>query len=144
MADAQQDAAKQRAVEPLRIAVPTTGIHFAFEKLYANQGDETAWFALAYATGAGATAGRMLSLMGAGLLWLGLGLLLRPHPAIPGVAAGAGAALGVVVLVATIGFLHISSGPAIVLSVVVILGHVLRWSLDRWKRRLNEEQAWQV
>ncbi len=144
MASAQQDAAKHRAVEPLRIAVPTSGIHFAFEKLYANQGDETAWFALAYATGAGATTGRILSLVGAGLLWLGLGLLLRPHPAIPVVAAGAGAAIGVVVLVATIGFLHISSGPAVFLSVIVILGHVLRWSLDRWRRRLDEEQAWQV
>ena len=144
MADAQQDAAKQRAVEPLRIAVPTTGIHFAFEKLYANQGDESAWFALAYATGAGATAGRMLSLVGAGLLWLGLGLLLRPHSAIPGVVAGAGAALGMVVLVATIGFLHISSGPVVILSVIVILGHAVRWFLDRWRRRLDEEQVWQV
>jgi hypothetical protein len=144
MADAQQDAAKQRAVEPLRIAVPTSGIHFAFEKLYANQGDESAWFVLAYATGAGATAGRILSLVGAGLLWLGLGLLLRPHPAVPAAAAAVGAAIGVTALVATIGFLHISWGPAVVLSIVVILGHVIRWSLDRWRQRLDEEQVWQV
>jgi len=144
MAGAQQDAAKHRAVEPLRIAVPTSGIHFAFEKLYANQGDETAWFTLAYATGAGATTGRVLSLMGAGLLWFGLGLFVWPHPAIPRTVSIAAFAIGAVVLVATIGFLHIGSGPAVFLSVIVIIGHVLRWSLDRWRRRLDEEQAWQV
>jgi hypothetical protein len=142
MTGAQQDAAKHRAVEPLRIAVPTSGIHYAFEKLYANQGDETAWFALAYATGAGATAGRVLSLVGAGLLWLGLGLLLRPHPSIPRPVAAAAAALGMVVLVVTIGALHIGSGPAVVLSVVVILGHVARWLLHRWNGQPETAEAW--
>jgi len=144
VAIAQEDAAKHRAVEPLRIAVPTSGIHFAFEKLYANQGDETAWFALAYATGAGAAAGRILSLAGAGLLWLGLGLLLLPHPAIPRVVAAAGAVLGTIVLVATLGLLHIGSGPAVVLSVIVVIGHLVRGYLGRWRQRLAEEQAWEV
>jgi hypothetical protein len=101
MAGAREETAKQRAVEPLRIAVPTSGIHYAFEKLYANQGDETAWFALAYASGAGATAGRVMSLIGAGLLWLGLGLLVRPHPSIGRMAAVITTALAAVVLVTT-------------------------------------------
>ena len=135
MAGAREETAKQRAVEPLRIAVPTSGIHYAFEKLYANQGDETAWFAVAYASGAGATAGRVMSLIGAGLMWLGLGLLVRPHPSIGPRTAVVGAALGAVVLVTTIGFLHVAPGPALFLSMIVIIGHLARWLFGRWNQR---------
>jgi hypothetical protein len=35
-------------VQPLRIAVPAVGVHFAFEKLYANQSDEDASFSIRY------------------------------------------------------------------------------------------------
>jgi hypothetical protein len=142
MAGAQQDAAKHRAVEPLRIAVPTSGIHFAFEKLYANQGDETAWFAVAYASGAGATAGRIMSLVGVGLLWVGLGLLVRPHPSIGRTASVTAAALGTALLVGTIGLLHVSSGPAIFLSLIVMIGHLARWLWGRRIQRLAVENGW--
>ncbi len=142
MAGAREETAKQRAVEPLRIAVPTSGIHYAFEKLYSNQGNETAWFALAYASGAGATAGRVMSLMGAGLLWLGRGLLVRPHPSIGRMAAVITTALGAVVLVTTIGFLHVAPGPAMFLSMIVIIGHLARWLLGRWNQRQGVENGW--
>ena len=142
MAGDQAEAAKQRAVEPLRIAVPASGIHYAFEKLYANQGDETAWFAVAYASGAGATAGRIMSLIGAGLLWLGLGLLVRPHPSIGRTASVTAAALGTVLLVATIGLLHVSSGPAVFLSLIVMIGHLARWLWGRRIERLAVENGW--
>ena len=142
MAGDREEAAKQRAVEPLRIAVPTSGIHYAFEKLYANQGDETAWFAVAYASGAGATAGRVMSLIGAGLMWLGLGLLVRPHPSIGRMAAMVTTALGAVVLVTTIGFLHVAPGPALFLSLIVMIGHLARWLWGRRIQRLAVENGW--
>jgi hypothetical protein len=142
MAGVQEGAAKQRAVEPLRITVPTSGIHYAFEKLYANQGEETAWFAVVYASGAGATAGRLLSLIGAGLLWLGLGLLVQPHPSIGRTASVTAAAVGIVLLVATIGLLHVSSGPAVLLSIIVMIGHLVRWLWGRRIQRLAVENGW--
>ena len=67
---------------------------------------------------------------------------MRPHPSVPRPAAAAAAALGMVVLVVTIGLFHIGSGPAVFLSVVVILGHVVRWLLHRWNQQPEEAQAW--
>ena len=75
MARVQDGAGGHQVVEPLRISVPTSGIHYAFAKLYANQGDEQAWFRIAYASGAGAWLGRAASLVGALLVWLGVWLL---------------------------------------------------------------------
>jgi hypothetical protein len=122
--------------------VPTSGIHYAFEKLYANQGDETAWFAVAYASGAGAAAGRVISLIGAGLLWVGVGLLVRPHRSIGRTAPVTAAALGTVLLVATVGLLHVSSGPAVLLSLIVMIGHLARWLWGRRGQRLAVENGW--
>jgi len=96
----------------------------------------------AFASGAGATAGRVMSLVGAGLLWLGLGLLLQPHPSIGRTAAIAACAVGAVVLVATIGFLHVGSGPALFLSLMVMIGHVARWMWGRRIQRLAVENGW--
>ena len=36
----------QQALEPLRITVPASGVHYAFEKLYANQSDHDARFSV--------------------------------------------------------------------------------------------------
>ncbi len=136
MMGASEDGARQRAVEPLRIAVPSDGWHYAFKKLYANQGDETAWFTLAYASGGGAKAGSWFSLIGTGLLWLGLGLLLKPHPSITRNISFAMLASGAIIMIITLGFLHVSATPAVVLSMLVILGHAARWI---WQKRMERE-----
>src|SRR5262249_22753883 len=49
------------ALDPLRISVPNVGIHYAFEKLYANQSDQDAWVVVPYASAAGAVLGRVAS-----------------------------------------------------------------------------------
>jgi len=82
------------------------------------------------------------SLIGAGLLWLGLGLLVRPHPSIGRTASVTAAALGMVLLVATIGLLHVSSGPAMFLSLIVMIGHLARWLWGRRIQRLAVENGW--
>jgi hypothetical protein len=83
-----------------------------------------------------------MSLIGAGLMWLGLGLLVRPHPSIGRMAAVITTALGAVVLVTTIGFLHVAPGLAMFLSVIVIIGHLVRWLLGRWSQRQGVENGW--
>ena len=46
-----------RGPTALRISVPVSGVHYRFEKLYANQSDVEAWFAIPYASVGGTFAG---------------------------------------------------------------------------------------
>ncbi|NMB75542.1 MAG: hypothetical protein GYA21_10490 [Myxococcales bacterium] len=57
-------------VLPLRMDVPTHGIHFRFEKLFANQGEEDSRFSIHYSTGAAHGTGGLLLFFA--VLWLGL------------------------------------------------------------------------
>jgi hypothetical protein len=127
-----QDESARRVVEPLRITVPTTGLHFAFEKLYANQREERAGFSLGFASGAAAGLGRALSLIGALLLWAGVVIILKPQPRLLGRdAAIVMAAAGALVLGTAI-WLNISLIPAFVLWVILSLTVVGRML---WRRR---------
>lgn len=123
-----------QAIEPLRIRVPAAGMHYAFEKLYANQGGEEAWFSLTYASAAGAKVGTLLSLLGALLLLAGvLGWLRGDSPAWQRTAlalAGSGALL----LVGTVVFYGVRVGPA---AMVVALS-IGAWFAVRWLRRMRE------
>lgn len=61
-------------VLPLRMDVPTHGIHFRFEKLFANQGEEDSRFSIHYSTGAAHGTGGLLLFLS--VLWLGLAGLI--------------------------------------------------------------------
>ncbi len=111
------------ADEPLRIEVPAAGIHFAFEKLYANQSGQDAWIALSYASAAGAWLGRVASAAGVVLFWAGVVLFLRPDPRVPVRGSRATLALaGVGLLVVAIfsATYHVGLGAALVVSLVMI------------------------
>jgi hypothetical protein len=115
-------AALEQSLNPLRIDVPTAGVHYAFEKLYANQSDSEVGFSLPYASGAGSVAGPLASALGAVLVWTGLGLYFwRVSPLPARMALGLAALGGVVVLTAT-GVYHVSATPAIVASVLLAAG----------------------
>jgi hypothetical protein len=58
--------------QPLRISVPTQGIQFSFEKLYANQAPEDAGFTIAYIPAEIAQFGWIASIAGVLLIWLGI------------------------------------------------------------------------
>jgi hypothetical protein len=118
----------------LRIVVPVAGVRFAFDKLYANQSDEASWFAIPFASAAGAAAGRALSLLGALLLWAGIGLRLRPIVPIGGRAAVATALVGGIVLMVAVGVYGVSPRPAIVLSLLLGVAAVAY----RFRRRILE------
>jgi hypothetical protein len=108
-------------IEPLRISVPTAGVHYAFEKLYANQSDQDAWIALPYASGTGSFLGKAVSALGALMLWLGVGLLVVRDPRVPPPLPLGLAAAGLLIVVAALGVSHVSAMPAVLVSFVFVL-----------------------
>jgi hypothetical protein len=115
-------AVARQAIQPLRISVPTAGMHYAFEKLYANQSDQQAWFELPYASAGGAVLGQSISLAGTLLFWLGAGLFLTYPERSRRVVALALAVFGFAVSGVAVGIYHVSTTPALVVSLVVLIG----------------------
>lgn len=121
LARLEQSVGGQKALEPLRITVPTSGVHYTFEKLYANQFDRQAWFSLPYASTGGAVAGQTANLLGVFLLWLGIGLTLRrDRPIHPRLAIGLSVAGGLILAI-SVGVYHMSAAAPIGLSLLLAL-----------------------
>jgi hypothetical protein len=126
----EQSSGAHGTMQPLRISVPTAGVHFAFEKLYANQQGQDTWFKLPYASAGGAVLGQSASLLGTLLFWIGLGLFswypagLRPRVALPM------ALTGLILAAVALGVYHVNPRGAIIASVLatIVLGltHVRR------------------
>jgi hypothetical protein len=118
------DGDRPGVLDPLRISVPTAGVHFAFEKLYANQADREAWISLPYASTAGTAVGRLTATFGALMFWLGLGLVLHADPRLPQlprrISLGVLGSGLVLVLVCT-GIFHVGMLPAFLVSLAVVL-----------------------
>ncbi len=119
-------AGVQQTLEPLRITVPTSGVHYAFEKLYANQADHDAWFSVPYASAGGAFTGQPVNLLGIGLFWTGIWLSRRGDARVEPRRALALAGVGAVILLITIGFYHVSATLPMVVSVLVGLALAAR------------------
>jgi hypothetical protein len=127
------DAYRTQMGQPLRIAVPTQGIHYAFEKLYANQSPEDAEFSLRYVSSQANYLAVLASALGVALLWLGIVALAGRGPRLPRPAIIALIVLGAAVLVVTLGFLGTSPLPASALSLVVALLLALWAALARFR-----------
>ena len=125
LARADGERGASPALDPLHISVPTAGVHYAFEKLYANQSDRDAWIALPYASPAGAVAGRLTSALGALLFWLGLGLFFRPDPRLPQlpprVSLGVAGA-GLLLVLICVGLYDVGTVLASLVSLAVVAG----------------------
>jgi hypothetical protein len=119
-------AGAQQALEPLRITVPASGVHYAFEKLSANQSDQDAWFSVPYASAGGAFAGQLANFVGIALFWAGIWLSRRGDARMEPRRALAIAGVGVVILLTTIGFYSVSATLPMVLSVLVGLALAAR------------------
>ena len=119
-------AGAQQALEPLRITVPASGVHYAFEKLYANQSDHDAWFSVPYSSAGGAFAGQLANLLGIALFWAGIWLSRRKDPRMEPRRALAITGVGAVILLTTIGFYSASATLPMVVSLLVGLGFAAR------------------
>lgn len=126
----------QRALEPLRLSVPTAGVRFAFTKLYANQGDEEAWFRVPYSSSTGTTLGVLVSLGAALLLWIAGGLWRTAGEPRRRMALGL-AATGFLLFLGVVVFYGVSPWPAILLS-AVIAGVVVALRLSKAKAARRE------
>ena len=105
-ATAQRDGAA-RGVLPLRIEVPRRGVHYRFERLFSNRGDDRAQFSVHYATaGARTSGGLVLALALAALVGAALAAArgARRGPWLTGAAAVAAAVLSVTLLDAAWGW----------------------------------------
>ncbi len=120
-----------RLVEPLRPVIPKAGVHFAFEKLYANQGGRDAGFEIPYASGLGRNLGRLLSLAGAAVFWIGLAFIARSSRRLGAALAVA----GLVLLGVVVGHYQLGAGAAIWLSVLLLLGLGGYQARAIWNRR---------
>jgi hypothetical protein len=120
--------------QPLRIRVPTRGVHFAFEKLYANQGEEPTFVRVGYASAGGGRLAGLLSVLGALLLgvgafalWGGLMRVGRPI-ALGAILAGAAA------LTAALGYLRADVMPPLWTTLAVVLAASAAHAARGWLR----------
>jgi hypothetical protein len=116
--------------EPLRLSVPSQGIHYAFEKLYANESPRAATFSLAYASAEGNRLGLGLSLLGVIVVWVAIVAIGRGRS----MGRGAGLAVlavGVAMLLAAIGYLGTRPTPAAALALLIAAGLGIWWGGQR-------------
>jgi hypothetical protein len=116
---------------PLKIDVPSAGIHYAFEKLYANQSDEAASFTIPYTSRLGAGLGQTVALLGTLLFWGGLWMAWRRRagPELP--VALAGAAAGMILLLVPAVYLQTSLAPPLLTSMLVLFAALFHLNRDR-------------
>jgi hypothetical protein len=116
--------AQNAAVPPLRFDVPTSGVRYTFNKIYANHSEQAASFSISYNSRGGAWLARLMALCGTTLFWLGMVLL--PTPSRRRVALGLTAGGGVLVLLA-VGSFGVSLAWPVLFSLVLGAASGLRW-----------------
>ncbi len=133
----EDSAGSRQALEPLYINVPTSGIHYAFEKLYANQSGQEAWFSIGYATARGALLGQVANFLGISLFWVGAWYWWRKDARVKLRHAQVLSVTGFVTLVITIGIFHASATLPLVFSIfagIAFLGLNAKDRLAQWRR----------
>ncbi len=130
---AQTIASEHSRQQPLKIIVPNDGIHFAFEKLYANQSDQAS-IAFTYFSDTIAQLSWWLSMLTTILVWMGImGLWNQRHPYLALVAL----ILGGLLLAMT--SLHFSTQEQqqmmITISVAMIAIWITLFIRYRWKHK---------
>jgi hypothetical protein len=137
------DSAAAIITGPLRIDVPNRGIHYAFEKLYANQSDEVATFDIAYRSAVGESLGQSLALAGTLALWFGLAIALGRIPAFGSREAAGAVGLGVVALLIALVYLEGNPTPVLILALVLAIGSggYLLWLRQQSRLETEVESA---
>jgi hypothetical protein len=142
--------ASPNLAEPFRIEVPSSGVHYAFEMLYANHGDLDAIVSIPYTSRGGAAFGQIVSLLGVFLAYVALRLGRAREGYSMGTKLGCAFAAALLLLV-PIAIYGVSATPALVLASALALLSArpeLRRFFERlrsWKRtnagqELEQEQ----
>ncbi|MCP4328998.1 MAG: hypothetical protein GY791_11240 [Alphaproteobacteria bacterium] len=127
------DAYQTEMGQPLRITVPTRGIQFAFEKLYASQSPEPAAFSIRYVSENTNKVAIALSAVGVIMLWIGIVALAGRRLPLSRYGTIAVLAGGLALLVLTTGYLGASPIIAAALALVVAAGLGLWAGAERWR-----------
>ncbi len=121
--------------QPLPVSVPTQGIHFAFEKLYANQAPEDPQFTIRYASMQTGRMGGLISLLAVVLIWAGIIALGSQRFRLPKYLAVTLIGLGASLLVVAIGPVGSSPATPSLLALSIAVG-VAGWlTVGYWKQR---------
>ncbi len=118
-------------LQPLRIEVPSAGVHFALEKLYANQADEHASVSVPFTSDFGATLGQAVALLGTAIFWAGLWFAWRPRPPLATRQALVVAGAGLILLLVPIVYLQTGGGPPLALSLLALVAAAAYANRDR-------------
>ncbi len=136
-------AASPNVIGPLHITVPSTGIHYAFRKLYANQGDVEAFASVPYTTASGTALGQLVSLLATGLLWLGAWMLATKSERVHQRAQIAFVASGALLLIFAVGVYRVSATPSLFASLLIAGALAMPYAkrgLDKLKESKTIEQ----
>ena len=116
----------------LRLEIPTQGIHFAFQKLYANQAEEDAWVRIPYYDASLRQAGKWGAVLAVLLIGLGVWSLAgRKLPGkVPGIVLTGGLAGLALALYFHTGLEHASVTALVLLAL---------WGAAYWRRRKAAE-----
>ena len=123
-AEEMAPAAATQSGDALRIEVPTSGVRYSFDKLYANQSDEEASFALPYTSVGGVRLARMMGIGGTAVLWLGV--LMGVHGRLSRRLAVVLAAIGVVLVAVSVLSLGGGLTLPLLVSALIVAGVVAR------------------
>ncbi|MBN2495727.1 MAG: hypothetical protein JXR96_14130 [Deltaproteobacteria bacterium] len=134
---AGEQAGRAGGVMSLPIDVPRRGVHYSFERLFANRGQERSSFSMHYTTSEASTAGGVVLMLGifllAALIAMRLGLARRP-------AAGMAAVLLVVAALAIVLPIVLLDAPmiwAVVAGAISVVAVAVR-AVMQWQARKSE------
>ena len=139
----------QLAGQPLRITVPTQGIQFVFEKLYANQSTDEAEFSIRYVSAEGNRVGVILSIISVVLVWFGIVAIGFARLNWPRNVAIGSLITGIGLLIVAIGYFNASYILASVLSLMIALALAIlvtsiklrEWLANRKLERLENQTS---
>lgn len=114
------EAAESASVpDPFRIHVPSAGVHYAFEMLYANQEGLEAYVSVPYASRRGALLGQMASLIGVWMAFVAIRLWISKDERFSKGTKLAAGAVGALLTIVAVGHYRMSAVPALVLALAL-------------------------
>ena len=127
------DAYQVQMGEPLRITVPTQGIQYSFEKLYANQSAEDSTFSLRYTSSTANQTGLLLSALGVILVWMGILAVAGWHLVLPKKVTAVVLATGGALI--AVSFSWLGTNPVLAASLALLISVALGviWSVERFR-----------